>query len=172
MTKITNLEEHREMQIHSSPSTSNEVGAEQELLQKEKESIKQCLAICAKASEHLRDQVAARRERLQEEKESTKQCLAICNTALEHIGQLRSNLSEEFSRNIISIPGILMSSKRATANALQECKDILTNVAVNLEVHIREVKLVGDRLKELEDGHEVDQAKSGGKHKEIQSEVA
>jgi hypothetical protein len=142
MTKVTNLEEHlREMQIHSSPSISDEVRAEQERLQEEKDSIKQCLAICAKASEHLRYEVAAQRERLQEEKESTEQCLAICAKALEHIGQLQSNLSEEFSRDIISIPGVLMSSKRATANALQECKDILTNVAVDLEVHIREIKL-------------------------------
>ena len=106
MTKITKLEKHlREMQIHSSPSIS--------------------------------DEVAAERERLQEEKESTKQCLAICAKALEHIGQLQSNLSEEFSRDIISIPGVLMSSKRATANAPQECKDILTNVTVNLKELIR-----------------------------------
>jgi hypothetical protein len=90
MTKITNLEKHlREMPIHS-PSIS--------------------------------DEVAAERERLQEEKESTKQCLAICAKALEHIGQLQSNLSEEFSRDIISIPGVLMSSKRATANALQNVR--------------------------------------------------
>jgi hypothetical protein len=77
---------------------------------------------------------------LQEKKESTEQCLAICAIALEHIGQLQSNLSEEFSRDI-SIPGVLMSPKRATANALQECKDILTNVTVDLEQHIREIKL-------------------------------
>ena len=74
------------MQIYSSPSISDEVRAEQERLQEEKDSIKQCLAICAKASEHLRDEVAAQRERLQEEKESTEQCLAICAKALEHIG--------------------------------------------------------------------------------------
>ena len=142
MTKITNLEEPlREMQIHSLPSISDEVAAERERLQKEKESINQCLAICAKASEHLRDQVAAQQERLQEEKESTEQCLAICTKALEHIGQLRSNLSEELSRDVISIPGVLMSSKRATANALQDCKDILTNVTVDLKEHIREMKL-------------------------------
>ena len=85
--------------------------------------------------------VRAEQERLQEEKESTKQCLVICVKALEHIGQLQSNLSEEFSRDIISILGVLMSSKRAIANALQEYKDILTNVAVDLEVHIREIKL-------------------------------
>lgn len=127
MTKTTNLEEHlREMQIHSSRSSSDDVGAERERLQEEKESIKQCLAICAKASEHLR-------ERLQEEKESTEECLAICAKALGYIGQLQSNLSE-FSRNI-SIPGVLISSGRLTANALQECKDILTNVTVDLEEH-------------------------------------
>jgi hypothetical protein len=41
MTKITNLEEHfREMQIHSSRSSSDDVAAERERLQKEKESIK------------------------------------------------------------------------------------------------------------------------------------
>jgi len=143
MTKITKLEKHlREMQIHSSPSISDEVAAERERLQEEKESTKQCLAICAKAFEHLRDEVAAQRERLQEEKESTEQCLAICAKALEHIGQLQSNLSEEFSRDITSIPGVLMSSKRATANALQECKDILTNVTVDLEEHMREIKVI------------------------------
>ena len=142
MTKLTNLEEPlREMQIHSSPSISDEVAAEQEQLQKEKESIKQCLAICAKASEHLRNEVAAQQERLQEDKKSTEQCLAICAKALENIGQLQSKLSEEFTRDIISIPRGLMSSKRATANALQECKDILTNVTVDLEEHIREIRL-------------------------------
>jgi hypothetical protein len=114
------------MQIHSSWSSSDDVAAERERLQKEKESIKQCLAICVKASEDLR-------ERLQEEKESTEQCLAICAEALGYIGQLQSNLSE-FSRNI-SIPGVLISSGRLTANALQECKDILTNVTVDLEEH-------------------------------------
>jgi hypothetical protein len=93
------------------------------------------------SSPSISDEVAAERERLQEEKESTEQCLAICAKALEHIGQLQSNLSEEFSRDIISIPGVLMSSKRATANALQECKDILTNVTVDLEENIREIKL-------------------------------
>jgi hypothetical protein len=88
MTKITNLEEHlRELQNHSSPSISDEVAAERERLQEEKKSIKLCLAICAKASEHLRDEVAAQQERLQEEKERTEQCLAICAIALEHIGQ-------------------------------------------------------------------------------------
>ena len=110
MTKITNLENPlREIQIHSSPSIS--------------------------------DEVAAERERLQEEKESTEQCLAICAKALEHIGQLQSNLSE-FSRDIISIPGVLLSSKRVTANALQECRDILTNVTVDLEEHSREIKVM------------------------------
>ena len=123
------------MQIHSLPSISDDVAAERERFQKEKESIKQCLAICAKASEHLRDEVAAQRERLEEEKESTEQCLAICAKALEHIGQLESDLAEDFSRDVSSIPGVLMSSKRATANALQECKDILTNVTVDFEEH-------------------------------------
>jgi hypothetical protein len=126
-TKITNLEKPlREMQLHSLRPISDDVAAERERLQEEKESIIQGLAICAKASEHLR-------ERLQEEKESTEQCLAICAKALGCIGQLQSNLSE-FSRNI-SIPGVLISSERLTANALQECKDILTNVTVDLEEH-------------------------------------
>jgi hypothetical protein len=129
------------MQIHSPPTISGEAAPELERLQEEKESTKQCLAICTMAFEHLQDKVAAQRERLQEEKESTEQCLTICTKALEHIGQLQSNLSEEFSRDIISIPGVLMSSKRATANALQECKDILTNVTIDLEEHIREIKL-------------------------------
>jgi hypothetical protein len=56
---------------HSSPSISDEVAAERERLQEGKKSIKLCLAICAKASEHLRDEVAAQQERLQEEKERT-----------------------------------------------------------------------------------------------------
>jgi hypothetical protein len=142
MTKITNLEEPlRRIQIHSSSPISDKAAAEREQLLKEKESVKQCLAICAKASEHLRDEVAAQQERLQEEKESTEQCLAICTKVLEHIGQLQSHLSEEFSREIISIPGVLMSSKRATANALQECKDILTKATVELEEHTQEIKL-------------------------------
>jgi hypothetical protein len=34
-----------------------------------------------------------------------------------------------------------MPFKRVTANALYECKDILINVTVNLEVYIREIKL-------------------------------
>ena len=93
------------------------------------------------SSPSISDEVAAERERLQEEKESTKQCLAICAKALEHIGQLQSNLSEEFSRDIISILGVLISSKQATANVLQECKDILINVTVDLEEYIREIKL-------------------------------
>jgi len=108
------------------------------------------------ASEHLRefenklqihsspsisDEVAAERERLQEKKESTEQCLAICAKALEHIGQLRSNLSEEFSRDIINIPEVLILSKRVTANALQEYKNIFINVIVNLEEYIRKIKL-------------------------------
>jgi len=127
MTKKTNLEEHlREMQIRSSRSISDDVAAERERLQEEKESILQGLAICANASENLR-------ERLKEEKESTEQCLAVCAKALGYIGQLQSNLSE-FSRNI-SIPGVLISSRRLTANALQECKDILTKVTVDLEEH-------------------------------------
>jgi hypothetical protein len=139
MTKINNLEEHlREMQIHSSRSISDDVAAERERLQEEKESTKQCLAICAIASRQLRDEVAARREQLQEEKESTEQCLAICAKALGYIGQLQFNLSE-FSRNI-SIPGVLISSERLITNALQECKDILTNVTVNLKEHIQEIK--------------------------------
>jgi hypothetical protein len=32
-----------------------------------------------------------------------------------------------------------MSSKRATANIPQECEDILTNVTVELEEHIRKI---------------------------------
>jgi hypothetical protein len=141
MTKITNLEKPlREMRIHSSPPISDKAAAEREQLQKEKESIKQCLAICAQASEHLRVEVAAQQERLQE-KENTKHCLAICTKVLEHIGQLQSHFSDEFSRDIIGIPGVLMSSKRATANALQECKDILTKVTDQLEEHIQEIKL-------------------------------
>jgi hypothetical protein len=143
MTKITNPEKHlREMRIYSSPSTSDEVATERERLQEEKESTKICLAICAKASENLQDEVAAQRERLQEEKERTEQCLAICAKALKHIGQLQSNLSEGLSRDIISIPGVLMTSKPVTANALQECKDILTNVTVDLEVHSRAIKVI------------------------------
>jgi hypothetical protein len=143
MTKMSNLEEHlRKMQIHSSPSISDEVTAERERLQAEKESIKLCLAICAKASEHLRDEVAAQQERLEEEKEGTEQCLALCAKVLKHIGQHQSNLSEECSRDIIGIPGLLISSKRVTANALQECKDILTNATVDLEAHIREIKVM------------------------------
>jgi hypothetical protein len=60
MTKIANLEEHlQEMQTHSLPSISDEVATERERLQAEKESIKLCLAIYAKASEHVRDKVAA-----------------------------------------------------------------------------------------------------------------
>lgn len=79
------------------------------------------------------------RGQIQEEKECTEQCLAICTKALEHIGQFQSNLSEEFYRDIISVPGGLMSSKRATANALQECEDILTKATVDLEEHIQEI---------------------------------
>jgi LytS/YehU family sensor histidine kinase len=89
------------------------------------------------ASEHLREfenKVAAERERLQEEKERTKQCLTICTNTLEYIAQLQFNLSEEFSRDI------LMPSEQATANALQECKDILTHVSVGLQEHIQEIK--------------------------------
>jgi hypothetical protein len=56
MTKTTNLEEHfRDMQIHASPRVSDELTAEQEQLQKERESIVQCLAIYTQASEHLRE---------------------------------------------------------------------------------------------------------------------
>jgi hypothetical protein len=58
------------------------------------------------------------RERLEEERESTKQCLAICTKVLEHIGQFKSNLSEEFHSDVISILGGLMLSNRATANSL------------------------------------------------------
>ena len=177
MTKITNLQKHlREMQIHSLPSISDDIAAERERLQEEKESIKQCLAICAKASEHLRDEVAAQRERLEEEKESTEQCLAICAKALEHIGQLESDLAEDFSPDVNSIPGVLMLSKRATANALQECKDILTNVTVGFEEHSRKIKVIVKELDSgLEDGQDelvIVRAKSGGKHKEIQNETA
>lgn len=155
MTKTTNLEEHlRDMQIHLSPCISDEVTAERERLQEERESTKRCLAICTKAFEHLRelenklqihsspcisDNATTERGRIQEEKESTEQCLATCTKALEHIGQFQSNLSEEFYCDIISIPGGLRSSKRATANALQECEDILTNATVDLEEHIQEI---------------------------------
>jgi hypothetical protein len=141
------------MQIHFSPCISDEVIAERERLQEERESTEQCLAICTKAFEHFRefdnklqihsspcisDEATTERGRIQEEKESTEQCLATCTKALEHIGQFQSNLSEEFYRDIISIPG-LMSSRRATATALQECEDILTNTTVNLEEHIQEI---------------------------------
>jgi hypothetical protein len=153
MTKTTNLDERlREMQIHFSPCISDEITAERERLQEEKESTEQCLVICAKAFEDLRefenklqihpslrisDEAITERGRIQEEKESTEQCLATCTKALEHIGQFQSNLSEEFYRGTVSIPGGLMSSKRATANALQECEDILTNATVDLEEHIQ-----------------------------------
>jgi len=155
ITKTTNLKEHlRDMQIHLSPCISDEVIAERERLQEERESTEQCLAICTKAFEHLRefdnklqihsppcisDEAITERGQIQEEKDSTEQCLATCAKALEHIGQFQSNLSEEFYRDIISIPGGLMSSKRATANALQECEDILTNTTVDLEEHIQEI---------------------------------
>ena len=142
MTKITNLEEHlREMQIHSLPPVPDEIKTEREKLQEERESTKQCLAICAMASEHLREEVAAQRERLQEEKESTVKCLDICAKALEYISQLQSNVSKELSRDIVSGPGVPMSSKRVTANALQECTDSLTSVIFDLGEHIRELKL-------------------------------
>jgi hypothetical protein len=128
MTKTTKLEKDlRDIPIHPPPLISDSVSAEQNQLQKEKESIKQCLAICAIASEQIR-------ERLQKEKESTEKCLAICIKALEHICQLQSNLSEEFSRDISSTPGVPISSKGATADALQECNDILIKA-------IREIKL-------------------------------
>ena len=58
---------------------------------------------------------------------------------MEHIAQLQSSLSEEFPRDIISIPRGPMSSQQATANTLQECKDILTNVTIGLEGHIQEI---------------------------------
>ncbi|KAH6667685.1 hypothetical protein B0J14DRAFT_642060 [Halenospora varia] len=151
MTRTTNLKEHlRDMQIQSSPCLSDEVIVERGRLQEEKESTEQCLAICAKAGEHLRefdnklqihsspcisDEVIAERGRLQEEKKSTEQCLAICIKALEHIGQLQSNLSEEFRRDV-SVTRGPMSSKQATANVLQECKDILTNTTLDLKEHI------------------------------------
>jgi hypothetical protein len=65
MTKITNLEKHlQEIQIHSSPSISDEVVTEREQLQEKKENTKQCLAIYTKAFEHLRDEVTAQREQL------------------------------------------------------------------------------------------------------------
>jgi hypothetical protein len=106
-------------------------------LQEEKESIEQCLAVCAMASEHVREfenKVIAERGRLQKEVESTKQCFAICINTLEYIGQLQSHLSEEFPCDM------RISSEQATANALQECKDILTNVTADLEGHIQEIK--------------------------------
>jgi hypothetical protein len=138
MTKTTKLEEHlREMQIHSSPYISDEIVAERERLQEEKESIKQCLAICAMASEHLREfenKVAVERERLQEKEDSTKQCLTLCTNALEYIGKLQSNLSGESSRDTLT------SSEQTTASALQECEDIFINVTVDLEQHIQEIR--------------------------------
>jgi hypothetical protein len=154
MTKTTNLEEHfRDMQIHVSPCVSDELTAEQEQLQAERESIVHCLAICTQAFEHLRefdnklqihspripDEATTERRRIQEERESTEQCLATCTKSLEHIGQFQSNLSEEFYCGIVSIPGGLMPSKRATVNALQECEDILTNATVNLGKHFQEI---------------------------------
>lgn len=155
MTKTTNLEEHfQDVQIHHSQCISDEVTAERERLQEERESTEQCLVICTKAFEHLQefdnklqihsspcisDEATAERGQIQEEKESTEQCLAICTKALEHISQFQSNLSEEFYCDIISIPGGPMSSKRTTANALQECEDILTKATVDLEEHIQEI---------------------------------
>jgi hypothetical protein len=35
-----------------------------------------------------------------------------------------------------------MSSKRVIANALQECKDTLINVTVDLEEHSRKIKVM------------------------------
>jgi len=73
MTKKTNLNKHfRQMQINVQPSLSDESIVERERLLEEKESIKQCLAICAKGLEHLRqfqnemqinDKFAAEREK-------------------------------------------------------------------------------------------------------------
>jgi len=85
------------------------------------------------------DEATTERGRIKEERESTEQCLATCTKALEHIGQFQSKLSEEFYDGIVNIPGGLMSSKRATANALQRCEDILANATVNLEKHFQEI---------------------------------
>jgi hypothetical protein len=130
MTKTTNLEERlQDMQIHLLPCISDEITIEQERLQEERESTKRCLALCTKAFEHLRefedklqihslpyisDKTTTEQGRIQEEKKSTEQCFATCTKALEHIGQFQFNLSEEFYHDIISIPGGLMSSRRAT----------------------------------------------------------
>ncbi|KAH6670193.1 hypothetical protein B0J14DRAFT_672038 [Halenospora varia] len=89
------------------------------------------------SSPRLSDEVITEREQLQREKESTEKCLATYTKALAHIGQFQYNLSEEFYRDIISIPRGLMLSKRATANALQECEDALTNATVDLEENIQ-----------------------------------
>ncbi|KAG0644998.1 hypothetical protein D0Z07_9214 [Hyphodiscus hymeniophilus] len=142
----------RQVQFSLSPVLSDEIIAEREQLQEERQSTKRCLAICAEASEHLRefeeslqiysspsisDEVTVERELLQEEKESTEQCLATCTNALEHIAQLQSNLSEDFPRDIINISGGLMSAQQATANTLQECKDNLTSITVALKGYIQ-----------------------------------
>jgi hypothetical protein len=53
----------------------------------------------------ISDNLDSRREQLQEEKETTKQCLRTCTTAFEYMRQLQSDLSEDFSRDIVNVPG-------------------------------------------------------------------
>jgi DNA repair exonuclease SbcCD ATPase subunit len=93
---------------------SDEDAAERERVQEEKDSIKQCLTICAQVSKHI-DQVQPL---------AFKDVTAAQNTHQVMVARLRG----------------LISAKQVTADVLKECKERLTDTTLELERQLQEIE--------------------------------
>ena len=81
-------------------------------LQEERDSIKQCLAICAQASEHV-DQLQS--------------------SGLEDVSTAQDIQVR------VSLAGGLISAKRMTVDVLRECRDNLARTTCNLEAYLQKM---------------------------------
>jgi len=92
---------------------SDEDAAEREQILEERDSTKQCLAICAQVSEHL-DQLRP--------------------NAFEDV----SALQDSHQKIVTTLRG-LTPAKRVTTNLFKECKEMLTNTISELEENLRKI---------------------------------
>ncbi len=93
----------------------------------------------------MSDEDAAEREQIQQEMDSTKQCLSICAQVSEHMDQVQPSAFEgtykapDTHQVIIATLEGYMSARRATSNALKECKERLADTTAELEEHLQKI---------------------------------
>ncbi len=91
------------------------------------------------------DEDAAEREQIQQEMDSTKQCLSICAQVSEHMDQVQpsafgaTHKAPNTHQVIIATLEGYVSARRATRNALKECKERLADTTAELEEHLQKI---------------------------------